>query len=172
MRAVPENMLQPFTTIVNSNGTSNGVAIPGIDANALYACATATDDAGNWLIAIVNDPNVSQLRILKSTDDGVTWSPVSPTATPTGYFHNLRITTNKTGRWWLHTGVSNTMYYSDNIGTSWVAMTPPSTALPSILKYENGSLFFASSVGTTYSSDVSSFVTVGYQLSSMDFLQL
>lgn len=163
-RSVPENITHPFTVISHKYGTSNGGLIPGLDANAIYPCQATTDDAGNWLMAICQTSGYqSQMWIIRSTDDGITWAAVSPTATPSGLLQNIKITTNKTGRWWLHTGVNNTMYYSDNIGTSWVAMTPPTTGTANVLKYENGSLFYAANTAVNYSNSVSGFVTLGYR---------
>lgn len=101
-RAVPENMKQPFSIITHTSGASNPTngIIPGTTTNSLWACQATTDDAGNWLVAVTQAIGYSsQMWIIRSTDDGVTWAAVSPTATPSGIWDYIKITTNKTGRW-------------------------------------------------------------------------
>lgn len=155
-------------SLKNTIGLFTTTSTANFAVNAYYVIDAVTDHNGTWMVALASSTGAgATLYMYLSTDDAKTWNalPSLPTTTvSSGTFSKL--TTNGTGGWWFHNGTSSAtgaMWYTANTGNSWVALTAPSANPPTVLKFEQGVLWYIHSGSRSYAASTTALVNVGFK---------
>lgn len=143
-------MIDPNNANTLYNSSQNGGLRKSTDGGATYTTIKPAGSSGSWVTPYIMDPSNSSTiyagysSIYKSTSGGSSWSVLS-----VGGSGAMAIGTNNTSRIYASLDNSNTIYMSNNAGTSFTNIT---STLPT------GSITFIA-VNPAWSLDV--FVTYG-----------